>query len=164
MNQEALLTFFDYSYWANDRILHTAAALSTADFVAPQPFSHGGLRDTLVHVLGAEWVWRTRCQERRFPTHLLNPTDFPTLDELRRRWQTEEQAMRGYLTTLDDDQLQQPLAYQDMSGNAFAQPLWQILLHVVNHGTQHRGEAAAILTALGHSPGDIDLIIYLRTR
>ena len=162
MNKQELLTLFDYNYWANERILQAAAKVSPAEFVAPRSFSHGGLRGILVHALSAEWVWRTRFQEQVYPTALLREADFPTFADLRARWQQEEAAMRTYVASLSDEQINGTMVYKSTNGAPYEQPLWQLLVHVLNHGTQHRSEAAALLTDLGHSPGDIDLIIYMR--
>ena len=160
MNKQELLTLFDYNYWANGRILQAAAKVAPVDFVAPRSFSHGGLRGILVHALSAEWVWRTRFQEKVYPAKLLAETDFPTFADLQARWQQEERAMRDYVNGLTDEQINGPMFYRTLNGASYEHPLWQLLLHVVNHGTQHRGEAAELLTDLGHSPGDIDLIIW----
>lgn len=162
MNKQELLTLYDYNYWANARILRAAARVDATAFVAPQRFSHGGLRGTLVHALSAEWVWRVRCQEQQFPTTLLAEEDFPTFADLQARWQDEEAAMRAYVGGLSDAQINSTIFYKSTNGAPYEHLLWQILVHVVNHGTQHRAEAAVLLTGLGHSPGDIDLIIYLR--
>lgn len=162
MNQQELLTLYDYNYWANARILRAAAQVNQADFVAPHTFSHGGLRGTLVHTLSAEWIWRVRCQEAVFPTALLKEEDFPTFAELRARWQHEEAAMRAYVNNLSDEEINHTIFYKSTNGSPYEDPLWQLLVHVVNHGTQHRSEAAAMLTDLGHSPGNIDLIVYMR--
>ena len=164
MNKQELLTLFDYNYWANGRILQAAAQVAPADFVAPRSFSHGGLRGILVHALSAEWVWRTRFQEKVYPATLLAETDFPAFADLQARWQQEERAMRDYVNGLTDEQINGSMFYRTLNGAPYEHPLWQLLLHVVNHGTQHRGEAAALLTELGHSPGDIDLIIYMREK
>lgn len=162
MNKQELLTLYDYNYWANERILRATARVSPADFVAPHAFSHGGLRGTLVHALSAEWIWRVRCQEAVFPTALLQEADFPTFTDLRMRWQQEEAAMRAYVSSLSDEQINHPIFYKSTDGAPYEALLWQLLVHIVNHGTQHRSEAAAMVTDLGHSPGNIDLIIYLR--
>ena len=164
MNKPELLTLYDYNYWANGRILQAAAQVAPAEFVAPRSFSHGGLRGILVHTLSAEWVWRTRFQEKVYPAKLLAETDFPAFADLQARWQQEERAMRDYVNGLTDEQINGPMFYRTLNGAPYEHPLWQLLLHVVNHGTQHRGEAAALLTELGHSPGDIDLTMYMREK
>ena len=110
--------------------------------------------------MGAEWAWRQRCHVGVSPTKLLDPAQFPTLELLRRRWDEEEAAMRAYVNNLSNANLQRVVEYQNTAGRPFRRVLWQILLHVVNHGTQHRGEAALYLTTFGHSPGDIDLSVY----
>ena len=161
MNIAAIHSLFDYNYWVNERILETAAGLSPEQFTAPGPVSHGSLRDTLYHTMGAEWAWRLRCQGSS-PQKMLSLDDFPDLESLKRRWDEEEDAMRAYLSGLADDDLVSTVKYTNPQGEQFERPLWQILLHVINHGTQSRSEAAVLLTQFGHSPGDLDYMIFLR--
>ena len=160
---EYFLTLYDYNYWANERILRAADDVSDAQFVAPAPFSWGGLRGTLVHTLSAEWLWRSRWQGVS-PTAFLRVEDFPTLAALRERWREEETKMRQFLAPLTESDLLRVVNYKRTSGGTSEQILWQLMAHLVNHGTQHRAEAAAILTELEHSPGDIDLIVFVRER
>ncbi len=156
-------TLFTYNVWANQLLLKTAAKLSPEQFTTPFPgVSHGSLRSTFVHCLGAEWIWRMRCQEAVSPAALLSESDFPTLEALVQRWQSEEQAMRAYLASLKDADLNRMVSYRRVSGAQGENLLWHILVHVVNHGTQHRSEAAVILTSYDCSPGDVDMIWFFR--
>ena len=159
-----ILTLYDYNYWANARVLGAAAQVSPAQFLAPAGLSHGSLRGTLVHILSAEWVWRMRCQAGASPAALLAEEEFTTLAALGLRWNEEEQAMRGFLASLDDKALRRSIRYTNTRGITFETILWQILFHVVNHGAQFRAEAAVRLTQLGHSPGDLDFIAFVRER
>lgn len=161
MNITAIHSLFDYNYWVNERILKTAAVLPSGQFTSPAPVSHGSLRGTLVHALSAEWAWRERCQGSS-RSGLLSEDDFPDLESLARRSREEEKAMRSYLAGLTDEDLTSIIRYTRTEGTWFETPLWQILLHVINHGTQSRSEAAVILTQFGHSPGDLDYMIFLR--
>ena len=161
MNVAAIHSLFDYNYWVNQRILETAASLSPEQFTAASDVSHGSLRGTLVHALSAEWVWRHRCQGSS-PRGLLSDEDFPDAESLARRSHEEEKAMRSYLAGLTDEDLASIIRYSRTEGAWFETPLWQILLHVINHGTQSRSEAAVLLTQFGHSPGDLDYMIFLR--
>jgi uncharacterized damage-inducible protein DinB len=153
---------FDYSAWANRRILDAAQGLSQEQFTAPAGLDYGSLRGTLVHILSAETTWRKRCQEGASPSSSLVEDEFPTLAILRGRWMEAEQAMRGFLTSLTDDDFQRTIHYRTTKGVPYEDPLWQLLLHVINHGTQHRAEAAITLTQYGCSPGNVDLIVFLR--
>lgn len=161
MQQHEIATLFDYNYWASRRILAQVARLSAEQFGAQTSLSWGSIRGTLVHIMAAEWAWRSRCQGE-LPTALLDEADFPTLERLLERWAREERAMQEFIAGFNDDDLSADVYYLSTGGKPFHQPLWQILLHVVHHGTQHRSELAHVLTEFGHSPGDIDFILYLR--
>ncbi len=162
MKPEEIITLYQYNYWANGQILK-AAALAGDDFYrAPAPVSWGSLRGTLVHILSSEWVWRMRCQEGKSPSFHLSPDDFPTLQVLGERWLEEEHAMLDFIARLRDVDLDRLIRYTSTRGVDYTNSLWQPLVHIVNHGTQFRSEAAVILSQAGHSPGDLDFIYYLR--
>ncbi len=162
MDKSDILTLYEYNTWANTRVLHAAAQVSAAQYIAPAGLSHGSIRGALAHILAAEIVWRLRCQEGISLPALPGETEFPTLELLRTRWADEEQAMRAYLAGLTDDALNSPVHYTTTKGAPQATILWQVLAHVVNHGAQFRGEAAVALSRYGHSPGDLDLIYFIR--
>ena len=160
MNKQDILLLYQYNKWANAKILNAAANVTTEQFLAPASFPHGGLRGTLVHALSAEWIWYTRW-EGTSPRHLLKPDGFPDFSSLRARWAEEEMRLMNFVNDISDERLNNTFDYRNTSGKPFTRVLWQAMAHVVNHGTQHRTEAAAILTGLGHSPGDIDLIFFV---
>jgi uncharacterized damage-inducible protein DinB len=103
-------------------------------------------------------------QEGTSPPRLYTLADIPTLEQLRSTWNTEEQRMRAFLATLHNEDLARSISYTTTQGKAHSNLLWELLYHLVLHGMQHRSEAAAMLTASGHSPGWIDFILYLRQR
>jgi uncharacterized damage-inducible protein DinB len=160
MNKQDILVLYQYNQWANAKILNAAARVTQEQFLAPASFPHGGLRGTLVHTLSAEWIWHSRW-EGTSPTSVLKPEDFPTFDSLRGRWAEEEKKLMDFVDTIVDERLNGSFDYKNTAGKPFTRILWHSMAHVVNHGTQHRTEAAAILTDLEHSPGDIDLIFFV---
>ena len=162
MKQEDILTLYGYNYWANALILKTAAQVSPEQYTAPSSVSFGSLRGILVHCFGGELVWRLRCQEGISPPALPDEEEIPSFDSLVQRWQEEEANMRNYLASLQDADLTRTVSYTSTGGNPYKNTLWHLLVHVVNHGTQHRAEAAAILTDYGYSPGDIDMVLFFR--
>jgi uncharacterized damage-inducible protein DinB len=163
MNIQDIHLLYGYNYWANGKIQAAAANLAPEQFTAPAAHSYGSLRGTLVHLLDGEYSWRMLCQHNQM-TFDLREADFPTLDVLLERWREEEAAMRAYLAGLSDEGVLGLVRYTTDSGLKRERVLWHCLVHVVNHGTQHRSEAAAILTSLGHSPGDVDFTLFLNER
>jgi uncharacterized damage-inducible protein DinB len=164
MNKNDILTLYDYNYWANTRVLNAAARLTPDQFIAPAGLSHGSVRGALVHILGAETVWRLRCAEGVSLSALPDENDIPTVKVLREHWLDEEHMMRAYLDSLSDEALNQKVQYTTTKGVPYKNVLWNLLAHVVNHGTQFRGEAGVALTAYGHSPGDLDLLLFFREK
>ena len=164
MQTSEVTALYQYNYWANGLILKVAGAAGEDLYRAPAQVSFGSLQGTLVHILSAEWLWRLRCQEGKSPSFHLRKEDFPTLRSLGERWLDEEQKMLAYIAGLKDSSFESQIRYTNTMGVDFSTPLWQILLHVVNHGTQFRSEAAVVLTEAGFSPGNLDLIRYVRER
>ena len=171
MNTNDIHLLYEYNYWANRRILTASANVAQERFVAPASFPFGGLRGTLTHILDSEWSWRYLLQgvgsstelkefdSARFPE--LKENDVPTPAAMEERWRVEETAMRDYLASLRDEDMENPVRYKVGDGPKRDRILWHCLLHVVNHGTQHRSEAAALLTEFGHSPGDLDFSVFM---
>lgn len=162
MNKTDIQVLYEYNRWCNRRILGAAAQLTDEQFRASGTFPHGGIRGTLVHTLFAEWVWRMRWQGTP-PAYgyRLKPDEFPTIASLQTRWMEEDVLLTEFVAGLTEKTLQSEFEYTSTEGGRHTRVVWETMAHLVNHGTQHRTEAAAMLTALGHSPGDIDLIVYL---
>jgi uncharacterized damage-inducible protein DinB len=160
MNKQDILILYRYNQWANAKILIAASNVTQDQYLADATFPHGGLRGTLVHTLFAEWIWRKRW-ERTSPNMRLRPEEFPTFESLHLRWAEEEKLLMAFVDGLTDARLEQHFDYTSTEGTRYKRILWHAMAHLVNHGTQHRSEAAAMLTDFGHSPGEVDLIYFL---
>lgn len=160
MITEVIRQLYDYSTWANQQVLDTASGLSEEQFLENVGPSHGSLRNTFVHTMSGQWIWLERWQGTS-PAAMLNRSDFPDLASVRARWQDIERDTSQYLASLRSDQLDQTISYTTTEGEARSYPLWKLIFQQVNHQTQHRSEAAVMLTNFGHSPGDLDLVVYL---
>lgn len=153
---------FSYNRWANAKILACCAGLTADELSAPAAVSFGSLLGTLVHILGAESLWRVRLQHGTSPSQMLHITEFPDLASLQNRWQEEEVAMRNFLALLKDAEMERKVRFTRLNGSEEEATAWKALVHVVLHGMQFRAEAAVVLSDLGRSPGDLDFIYYLR--
>jgi uncharacterized damage-inducible protein DinB len=156
MRHAELALLLDYTYAAHRRVLDAASQLSATEFTTAPPLQGArSLQQLLVHMLDAELGWRLAlCGADVASLPELQPAHYPDVASVRAAWRDDERAMRCWFSTLDDDTVNAP-AYE-------GRPLWQWVLHVVNHGTQHRSEAAQTLTHFGVSPGDLDFAFFFK--
>jgi len=157
---EVIRTLYGYSAWANQRVLEKTAELSEHQFLEDAGPNHGSLRYTFVHTMSGQWIWLERWQGTS-PPAMMNDEDFPDLSSVRARWAEIENDTSRYLDRLEPDQLDNVISYTTTGGTPGAYPLWHLIVQQVNHQTQHRSEAAVMLTNFGHSPGDLDFVVYL---
>jgi len=154
-----LRELYGYNYWARDRQLDACAVLTPEQFLRPLGNSFSSVRDTLVHLLGAEWIWLERWRGRS-PRALLAADEFSTLAAIRDRWQVVEREMRDYLKDLREESLAVPLTYTNIKGETWTYPLWRPLLHLVNHQSYHRGQITTLLRQLGATPAQVDFLYH----
>jgi uncharacterized damage-inducible protein DinB len=142
---------FAYDRWASERLFRVLEGVDDATWSASNVIDERGLGGILVHMLGAyqRW-WLGLSGSDRTPRPEMEPLPSPA--EFLARFEADWTAAAAWLATVDDAWLA-----RDDEGVGFA---W-MLRHVVNHGTQHRAEAAALLTQAGRSPGDLDIIFWL---
>ncbi|HEY4667318.1 MAG TPA: DinB family protein [Anaerolineales bacterium] len=157
---EVLRSLHEYSDWANRRVLDTAEQLTPEQFVGEAGPSHGSVRNTLVHQMSGQWIWLERWKGVS-PARMLSPKDFPDLTSVRGRWQAIEADTQAFAAGLDEQKLEKVISYTTTEGYPRSYPLWRPMFHQLNHSTAHRSEAAVMLTNFGHSPGDLDYVVYL---
>ena len=160
MNLEYTRLLYDYHLWANRRVRDTAAPLTTEQLAKPRGPDRASIHGTLVHTLSGQWIWLSRWKGNS-PSKVLNPQAYPDLAAVNTHWEAHDRELIDFVAALDETQLARTVQYANTQGKPMAFPLWQLMLHQVNHGTQHRSELALWLTELGHSPGEIGLQAYL---
>jgi uncharacterized damage-inducible protein DinB len=163
MTQEQVRTLFAYDAWANRRMLDACAALAPEQFTRDLGSSFHSVRDTLAHIMGAEWLWLERFQGRT-PGGLPSADQFADLATLRARWTQFESELLSYVGGLSAADLERSFEYRDLKGNPHSNVLWQTLQHLANHGTYHRGQVTTLLRQLGAKPVGTDLIGFYRER
>jgi len=157
---DVVRTMYRYNTWANARILDTATRLTPEQLVAPGGASFDSVRDTLVHTMNAQWLYLERWHGRS-PRAWPDVGASPDLVAIRARWDAIERDTQTFMAGLTEARAAAVVEYTNMEGERWAYPLWQQMLHQVNHATQHRSEAAMLLTKFGHSPGWLDLLYFL---
>ena len=167
-----------YNLWANQRLFSAIAKLTGEQFSAPLESSFPSVRKTVFHILAAEWIWLMRWTGRSpraanpdpsLPSHVWTPpTGLPTPEDLvsvadhKRFAESLEQERQQFLDGLDERTLHTNLHFTDMSGTPYAEPLVQLLQHLVNHGTYHRGQVMTMLRQLGAETVALDMLYFFR--
>jgi uncharacterized damage-inducible protein DinB len=164
MTRNDLRILVDYHYWARDRVLDAAAALTPEQYSRDLASSFRSVRDTLVHIYSAECVWYQRWQGKPAAA-MLAAEAFPDVDRLRMAWAEHEGRIRAFVNGVDEAGMTRVYEYKLMSGAAGSSPFWQMAQHVVNHATYHRGQVTTMFRQLGAAPGkSMDMIAYYRER
>ena len=163
MNLQDLNTLLDYHYWARDRMLDAIQPLTPEQFNRDLGNSFKSVRETAVHIFAAEWAWHSRWQGES-PTTLMTSDAFPDVAALRRAWTAHEAKMRAFLNALGESGLTRVFEYKLLSGQPGSSPFWQMLQHIVNHASYHRGQVTTMLRQLGEKPAKpLDMIAYYRS-
>ncbi len=166
MTLPELRTLLEYHYWARDRVLAAAEALTADQYTRDMGNSFRSIRDTLVHVYSAEWVWHSRW-EGQVPSGHIAPDRLPTVRDLRAAWTGHEPKVKDVVerTASGPQGLDRVFHYTLFNGKESASVFWHMVQHVVNHATYHRGQVTTMLRQLGAEPAKpLDLIAFYRER
>ncbi len=162
MNVHDCRLLLDYHYWARDRMLDAVAALSPEQYTRDLGNSFPSVRDTVNQIYFAEWVWYLRWNGQS-PTAARKPDVFPDLATLRHAWREHEAKVRAFLDRAGEEGLPRVIEYTLLSGQAGASILWQLVQHVVNHASYHRGQVTKMLRQLGVAvPKSTDMVVFYR--
>ncbi len=160
-NKDALRRLLQYTVWANHRVVRAGVSLSPEDFRRDMGLSHGGLRGTLTHMMSAEWIWLERFKGVS-PDETIDDAEFLELISLRDRWTAIEEHRDSWFEGLGEEAVRDRVFYKTTSGVECQAPLWQLIQHVTNHASYHRGQVITILRLLGAAPVGTDLLLWDR--
>lgn len=162
MQTSDIHSFYEFNSWANARILEAVRALTPEQYTNDLHSSHGGVHGTLVHTMGAEEIWLKRWNGES-PSRFYAPEDFPTFAAVSERLSEIDRSLVAFSRSLTTDEaLHAVIAYKDLKGNPYSQALWQLMQHLVNHSTYHRGQIVTMLRQHGAKAVATDLVAYYR--
>jgi uncharacterized damage-inducible protein DinB len=146
MNVQDIRTLFAYNRWANRRLLEAAGELSAGELDRDLGGSFASIRGTLRHLLWGERGWLRYWQQGSF-TPDLSPTDLPDLPSIAASWKSHEEEKAAFVRELTDEKLHTPCPVDE---NPYV--LGELIQHIVNHSTHHRGQVVHMLRQLGKTP------------
>src|SRR5262249_10390965 len=150
----------EYNDWANARTLESVAPLPQEELDRQLGGSFPSVRETLVHIYAAEWIWLERWHGTS-PKGLPSADELTTLGALKERWAKVEQKRQAFGRGLTDSRLGETISYSNLKGDAKKNRLSDLLVHLVNHSSYHRGQVATMLRQLGKKPVSTDYVFFL---
>jgi uncharacterized damage-inducible protein DinB len=160
MNKSDIQQLYRYNKWANATMLKTVAPLSTEELTRHLGGSFPSTRDTLVHLMAAEWIWLRRWKGVS-PRALFDPAEFPDLNAVKAKWSEIETEQMDFVDQVTDDLLKEIITYVNTRDQTWRYPLGRLMQHVVNHSSYHRGQITNFLRQLGGAPAATDFLVYL---
>lgn len=157
MTADEARTHLRYSGWASRKMMDAAKNLNQDDLTRATGVSHGSIVGTLSHIHFADRIWFSRVVDPNEP--VIKEADLTTLEQ---QWPAIQQKWESWADSLRDADLGRLFHYKMTDGSDRQSPLWQILMHVVNHATLHRGQAVGMIRQLGIKPPTTDLMAYYR--
>ena len=149
---------YDYNYWANKRYLEVAETLTEEQLFRKQGHSWDSVHSVLIHMMSSERMWPQRW--RGETGTFLDPQDFPTIAAVREYWVDVEKNLRAFLGLQNEESLLREITFTNPKGQTFTLPLWQMMAHVPNHNTHHRGELAAMFALMSISHPEEEVVQY----
>jgi uncharacterized damage-inducible protein DinB len=150
MTPELIHQLYQYNQWANRRILDSCAALTNEQFTRDLGSSFKSVRDTLGHIFG------------RSASGLPSPSEFPDLASLRAKLEEMDREYVEYTSKLTPGEANRLCVHKNLAGKEFSNPVWQILQHLGNHSSYHRGQVVTLMRQLGIKPASTGLIEFYR--
>jgi uncharacterized damage-inducible protein DinB len=167
MTKDDIQLLYEYDRWANNRVLQVVSALSAEQFTHDLGGSFRSVRDTLVHIIGGEWIWLAYWKE---PSHssmlladlrkrrdaLFNPDAFPNVAAVQSKWAEVEKEQAEFVTRVTNESLEKMLPFRTTQIR-----LAHLMQHLANHSTYHRGQVALMMRQLDAEPLATDFHVFL---
>jgi len=154
---------YDYNRWANERVLESLQPIGQEVFTRNKQASHGSIRGIVAHIAGAEWIWLERWKGSS-PSGLLPESEFETFEVAAQRLRKIDDDLKQFTTRLTQEDLDGSRGYKTTDGKAYSNVLSDMLLHLANHSSYHRGQMATLLRQSGVVPQSTDFILFIRLK
>ena len=160
---EEIQDLYAFNRWANTRMREALSRLPADEFSRDLKNSFPSIRDTVLHVMSSEWIWLSRWNGVS-PTGA--PPEWATYDlaQITDEWMSIEEAQKTFADQLDDAGLDRIVSYRNLKGESYTNALWQLMRHMVNHSTYHRGQVTTMLRQLVRETVSTDLVLWYRTK
>ncbi len=160
ISNELLAQHLEYSNWATQQVLGAVQSLSAEALQADRGNSFGGIFDTLLHIFRADRIWHSRFLGIPNVGFAQPEDEKLTLESLAAAWPQYPQGLATWVRAQSNESLTGDLHWINLKGEPKSEKKYKALLHVVNHGTYHRGQVITMLKQAGGPVVATDLVYY----
>lgn len=164
MTPSELHDLVHYNSWAHRRLFDVIAGVPEELYMKQSGTSHGNMHGTVTHTVGAEELWLNRWTGKP-ATGIRKPDEFSGFSALRKHWEIVDSHIHDFCSSLTtENAIRAEIAYSDLKGNRYSQPLVQLIQHMVNHSSFHRGQMVMFLRQFSFVPVSTDMVVYFREK
>ncbi len=164
MSKKYFTELSEYNIWANDRVCDWLGKISEEQWKQPLVSSFRSIYETILHVASAEKIWVERLQKKT-SHELLSETFTGSKEDLLKTWKEISLSLKKLMEEMPEEQFQQKLLFKNTKGIEYHQPYYQLLAHVINHATYHRGQVVTMLRQVGFTEvNSTDITTYFRIK
>jgi len=153
---EIIRGLYDYNAWANTHLLAAAGTLDSDAFAQDLGTSYGSVELNLAHIVAGQVIWLSRWNTGGNPRSVVEQGDMHGYDAVKDAFEASHAELAEFVTGLTEERLAADLHFTNSTGETYDRPLWQLMVHLANHGTHHRAETSMALTGFGHPPRELD--------
>jgi uncharacterized damage-inducible protein DinB len=159
VTKEHLQQMFEYVRWADNQMLAAARSVPDEGYYKEQGISIGSIHKLLVHCMAVEWLWLSRWRNET-PARVENQDDYPNRDSVLQRWPLVHSAITDFLGTQTPKSLARDVQYRNLKGELFSLPLADLMLHLIDHATYHRGQLNTMIKKAGGQTANVSYQVY----
>lgn len=163
MDSAAIRALFSFNTFANEALRGPVLVAGDEVVRRPVPMWFGSVFNILAHVCGGEAAWLARLRDKQSPPRPLTADSFSSVAALVEAWRDLDAQWEAYVGSLSAQELEEDRAARRSDGNTYAFKLWQPVIHIANHSTEHRGHATVAMTQLGIPHSNQDFLDQFRT-
>ena len=165
---DTIRIFYQYNSWATSQLVGVLGQLNEEELTAPGCSGNGSIRETMAHLLTAQWGWFSWFDKSRSAqeamTLRITEEEIDTPDKLQEKWREIDLQTSACIEKLTPQDLEEDWTASTPGGFSMTLSLWKLLLHVANHGTHTRAQVIAAIRRLGHDPGSHEFFRYALSR
>ncbi|HEY0324179.1 MAG TPA: DinB family protein [Pyrinomonadaceae bacterium] len=159
LNRAVLRDLWEHHWWGFEQFIDVVSGLEEEEFRRELGLSYGSVHGILAHTVGAEMVWLKRVLHDESMARVPGAEELPDLEAVEKAWEETRDGWRGIL---ESDDLERVIHYRNTKGQAFSDPIWRVMAHLIDHSATYRGILISALRILGRTPPATGVITYTR--